>query len=46
MIAQNQAMIKVKNDSRMAVSEVEEVETVMMGKVVSHFEHKPGFLYG
>ena len=37
MIAQNQAMTKVRKNSRVAVSEVEEVETVMMGKVVSNY---------
>lgn len=35
MIAQNQAMTKVRKNSRIAVS-VEEVEAVMMGKVVSY----------
>ena len=37
MIAQNQEMTKVRKNSRVAVSEVEEVETVMMGKVVSNY---------
>ena len=44
MIAQNQAMIKVRKNTRMAVSKVTEVGTVMIGKVVSHCEHKLGFL--
>jgi hypothetical protein len=32
VIAQNQKMTKVRKNSRIAVSEVEEVEAVMMGK--------------
>ena len=37
-------MIEVKKNSRIAVSRVEEVEMVIIGKIVSHCEHKPGFL--
>lgn len=43
MIAQNHAMVKVKMISRIVVSEVEEVKTVMIGKVISHYDSKPGF---